>query len=128
MRIRNHRPSTVDRSSWHKVSDDDCNTACNGDGSQMCGGGNRMEIWYASNNQALGLNATATAPAITCKTAGGAPQVPCTAEFDSCCDGVPGVGQSCYASATQDCCTTGPGKGHVCPKGKCSTRPGFFCD
>ena len=110
------------------MSDDDCNTACNGDGSQMCGGGNRMEIWYASNNQALGLNATATAPAITCKTAGGAPQVPCTAEFDSCCDGVPGVGQSCYASATQDCCTTGPGKGHVCPKGKCSTRPGFFCD
>ena len=67
-------------------------------------------------------------PHITCKTASGAPQVPCTSEFDSCCDGVPGVGQSCYASATQDCCTDGPGKGHVCPKGKCSTRQGFFCD
>ena len=65
---------------------------------------------------------------ISCKSASGGPGGACGAQDDSCCDGPPGVGQSCYASATQDCCTDGPGKGHVCAKGKCSTRAGFICD
>merc|ERR1719231_345796 len=74
------------------------------------------------------LDSNTTAPLISCKSASGGPGGACGAQDDSCCDGPPGVGQSCYASATQDCCTDGPGKGHVCAKGKCSTRPGFICD
>ena len=72
--------------------------------------------------------ATATEPDLTCKSATGGPMGPCPAGTDSCCDGPPGVGQSCYDSNQQDCCTTGPGKGHVCAKGKCSTRAGFICN
>jgi hypothetical protein len=59
---------------------------------------------------------------------GGLENKTCTANQDACCDGPPGVGQSCYESLTQDCCATGPGKGHVCAKGKCSTRTGYICD
>ena len=108
------------------MSDDDCNTPCNGDNTQMCGGGNRMGIWAVDNSQPLGLNVTA--PAITCKSATGGPMGPCPAGTDSCCDGPPGIGQTCYTSSLQDCCTSGPGKGHVCAKNKCSPRPGFICN
>ena len=47
-----------------------------------------VDITVTLKHQGAAFNATA--PHITCKTASGAPQVPCTAEFDSCCDGVPG--------------------------------------
>ena len=64
----------------------------------------------------------------TCKDANGKKDEPCLPGSNACCDGPSGVGQSCFNSATQDCCTTGAGKGHVCPKDKCSTRAGFICD
>ena len=116
--------------SWddHRTNNEECNAPCNGDRDQTCGGGNLMNIFTYYSDETPPTSLNTTSPHITCKTAGGQPQVPCTSEFDSCCDGISGVGQSCYASGTQDCCTSGPGKGHVCPKGKCSTRAGFFCD
>jgi hypothetical protein len=81
------------------------------------------------NGWATALNITRPAePEITCEAAKGGGGIPCAAGNDACCDGPAGQGQSCYTQALQSCCTTGPGKGHVCAKGKCSTRPGFICN
>jgi hypothetical protein len=49
-------------------------------------------------------------------------------ENNACCGSADGSGQErCYSRSMQDCCTTGPAKGHVCPKGRCGNRPGFVC-
>jgi hypothetical protein len=66
-------------------------------------------------------------PQLQCKDAKGDPGGICPAFDNACCSG--GVsGEACYESSTQDCCTMGTAKGHVCPKGRCSTKPGFICD
>ena len=64
------------------------------------------------------------APGAVCRSPGGA-SVDCPSPDNGCCDGPPGV--SCYRKATQECCASGPGKGYVCPLGKCSNRAGFQC-
>jgi hypothetical protein len=70
----------------------------------------------------------AEATKLQCKTKEGVPEEPCLPGADACCNGPSGVGQACFSMESQECCTTGFGKGHVCPKGKCSTRAGFICD
>ena len=63
-----------------------------------------------------------------CKDNKGKHDQPCPDGMDSCCPpSNPGVGEACYSSETEECCQTGPGKGHVCPKGSCSMVPGFIC-
>jgi hypothetical protein len=72
------------------------------------------------------LALSVTKPEISCQTAHG-PGV-CAPYQDSCCDSGTSSMQSCYEASTQDCCASGPGKGKVCPKGRCGTRPGYICD
>jgi hypothetical protein len=64
----------------------------------------------------------------TCKSASGGVMPACPTKDDSCCNGPAGQGQSCFDKTLQECCTAGPGTGHVCAKGKCSTRAGFICN
>ena len=68
---------------------------------------------------------------IVCHDAAGGPQPPCPAADNACCDAPPGsgAGQNCYNTVTSDCCTSGPGIGYVCAKGKCATPayPNLHC-
>lgn len=66
---------------------------------------------------------------LVCKDAQGRVDEPCPASADSCCPSrVPGRGQACFSAKIEECCSSGPGAGYVCPTGKCSTRVGFDCD